>query len=564
MHEGYRGFRGGESLAQFLARHRGVSIRRINTTPLTVNQILAWADAHYKRTGKWPAERCGRITAVQNETWGAVCGALSKGVRGLPGGTTLALLLYERRNVPYRVSSIPGRPLTKKQILTWAKEHYQRTGVWPSGRTRPVHGVVGETWRALDSALRKGSRGLPGGESLLWLLRGVTGGKVRLRRPKLTYKQILVWADAHRRKEGHWPNQSSGPVADAPGESWGSIHGALAAGLRGLRSTFSLAQLLTKYRGAPYLHRNTGRLTLEQILSWADAHQARTGQWPKYGSGPIAGTENETWLSVHTALQFGRRGLRPGWSLVRLLAAKRGSPYREQKTTPLTIPQILKWADSHHERTGAYPFASSGAVNDAPGEHWRDISASLSGGHRSLPRGSSLARLLAKHRGVRNTKALPDLSTKQILAWADAYIERTGERPNIYSGPIPESDGESWMTVVSAMKAARRGMVRGVSLTQLLAGRGPQVKRDFPRSKLTPATITLWAKAHCRRTGDWPDKYAGRVTDAPDETWLRIDAALAKGQRDLDGGSSLAELLKGRRKPKPLSIVPRRHRLPLR
>ncbi len=561
MNKGTRGFRGGDSLVRFLARLRGVSIRRINKTPLTVKQILAWADAHHNRTGEWPTGDHGRITAARNETWQAVGSALRKGIRGLPGDTTLAFLLYERRNVPYPICSVPGRPLTKKQILTWAKEHHQRTGVWPSGRMGPVHGVADEAWRALDRALRKGSRGLPGGESLSWLLRGVSGGEPRLRRPKLTYKQILIWADAHRRKEGDWPNQKSGPVADAPGESWGSINTALAGGLRGLRSTLSLAQLLTKYRGVPYLHRNTGRLTLEQILSWADAHHARTGKWPKYGSGPIAGTEGETWLSVHTALQLGGRGLRPGWSLARLLAAKRGSPYKEHKTTPLTIPQILKWADAHHERTGAYPIGASGAVEDAPGEEWGEISAALSGAHRSLPGGSSLARLLAKHRGVRNRKALLDLSTKQILAWADAHLKRTGELPGQLSGPIPESNGETWMSVAGAMKAGRRGMKRGVSLTKLLAGRGPQVKRDLPRPKLTSATIALWAKAHCRRTGDWPDKYTGRVTDAPDETWLRIDAALAKGLRGLDGGSSLAELLKGRRKPKPLSTVKRRHRL---
>ncbi len=181
-----------------------------------------------------------------------------------------------------------------------------------------------------------------------------------------------------------------------------------------------------------------------------------------------------------------------------------------------------------------------------------------------MPGGSSLTRLLAKHRGVRNIKALTDLGMNQILAWAEAYLKRTGEIPGRFSGPIPESDGENWMSVADAMRLGTRGLKGGVSLARLLAGRGPQVIRDRSRPKLTYDKIVLWAKAHCRRTGNWPDQHAGRVTDAPDEAWWRINSALSKGQRGLAGGSSLAELLKGRRKPNPLSIVPRRQRLPLR
>jgi hypothetical protein len=34
----------------------------------------------------------------------------------------------------------------------------------------PVAGAPGETWRAIDEALRRGHRGLPGDSSLSWLL----------------------------------------------------------------------------------------------------------------------------------------------------------------------------------------------------------------------------------------------------------------------------------------------------------------------------------------------------------------------------------------------------------
>ena len=45
-----------------------------------------------------------------------------------------------------------------------------------------------------------------------------------------------------------------------------------------------------------------------QILAWADAHQARTGQWPMAESGPIPEAPDETWSKVNSALRNGTRG----------------------------------------------------------------------------------------------------------------------------------------------------------------------------------------------------------------------------------------------------------------
>jgi hypothetical protein len=64
---------------------------------------------------------------------------------------------------------------------------------------------------------------------------------------------------------------------------------------------------------------------------------------------------------------------------------------------PLTVEQILAWADAHHARTGRWPTAASGPVEGAPGEVWAYINTSLARGHRGLPWGSSLSRLLARH-----------------------------------------------------------------------------------------------------------------------------------------------------------------------
>jgi hypothetical protein len=57
-------------------------------------------------------------------------------------------------------------------------------------------------------------------------------------------KQIRAWAKAHRNRAGAWPGDRSGPIPEAPGETWKAVQMALVHGLRGLKGGSSLAQLL--------------------------------------------------------------------------------------------------------------------------------------------------------------------------------------------------------------------------------------------------------------------------------------------------------------------------------
>src|SRR5437879_2927338 len=70
---------------------------------------------------------------------------------------------------------------------------------------------------------------------------------------------------------------------------------------------------------------------------------------------------------------------------------------------PLSVDQVLEWADLYVEQHGAWPTIRSGAIPGA-GTSWNGISSALKIGYRGLPQGLSLARLLAEHRGVRNRK----------------------------------------------------------------------------------------------------------------------------------------------------------------
>jgi hypothetical protein len=71
--------------------------RRDRRPALTLEQILAWADAHLARTGKWPHRDSGLVLEAPGETWGRVHAALWQGCRGLPGGDSLAKLLDRHR-----------------------------------------------------------------------------------------------------------------------------------------------------------------------------------------------------------------------------------------------------------------------------------------------------------------------------------------------------------------------------------------------------------------------------------------------------------------------------------
>jgi hypothetical protein len=285
-------------------------------TPLTVEQILAWADAHHKRTGRWPTQHSGPIRGTKGENWHAVSAAMRIGCRGMPGGTTLRQLLVKCRGM----SATCVRPAhTMPQILAWVDHHHKLTGRWPDSNSGPVVGTQGETWRAIDRALQAGLRGLPGGSSLQKLLareRGVTR--------TLTVKQVLAWAEAHRRQTGQWPTVVSGTVAGHDGLIWRTIDAGLRRGYRGLPSGSSLSQLLGK---SPRIQspKKTTPLTVAQILVWAKRHRRLTGRWPTKNSGPVPGT-SEKWGTIAAHLRKGGRGLPGGSSLAQVLLAVRDSP----------------------------------------------------------------------------------------------------------------------------------------------------------------------------------------------------------------------------------------------
>ena len=235
----------GKATSKSPALDRSLTMLRL---PLSLSEILAWADHHRQVTGRWPSVKRSRIPGARGENWRSVDNALRYGLGGMSGGSSLALLLAQHRHVRNKINQ-PAR--TTARILAWADAHLRRTDAWPTEDSGPVLDVPEENWRALDKALKAGHRGLSGGDSLGRLLARRRGARNHTNIPRLSERKILAWADAHYRRPGRWPNHQSGPIQDAPAESWGAIESALQRGYRGLPGGSSLYRLLKERRPIP-------------------------------------------------------------------------------------------------------------------------------------------------------------------------------------------------------------------------------------------------------------------------------------------------------------------------
>jgi hypothetical protein len=438
---------------------------------LYIAEILAWADAHHARTGKWPIKSSGRIQdAPRVETWAAIDASLVQGCRGLRPKGSLARLLEKHRGVRNK-KHLPTP--TPTQIIIWAKKHRQRNGKWPTANSGPIHGTNGETWSGVDAALQTGIRGCMGGSSLAKLLESKLGVKNRMNLPPLSEAKIVAWADLHHQKTGDWPTINSGLVYGSRGETWCAIAIALAHGHRGLPGGSSLAKLLRTRRRVVRYKRGR-QLSTEIVLNWAKSHFQRTGRLPSAASGPVFGIPGETWGALQAALLNGYRGLPKGTTLAKFLAPlkreiARSGARNSAKLLPLTEARILAWADLHYQRTGDWPKVLSGAVVGSGGESWSAIQSALCVGLRGLPGGSSLAKLLATHREVTAHRRGRQLSVATILEWAEAHYRRTGDFPHSNSGSVHGNPGQTWGALQMSLLKGYRGLPSGTSLAKVLA-----------------------------------------------------------------------------------------------
>jgi hypothetical protein len=513
-------------------------LRQAAPRPLTEEMILALADQHMERTGEWPHVASGEVEGAPGEKWLNLNAALDQGLRSLPGGSSLAKLLYEKRGVRTWASA-PN--LTREDIRQWITEHFERTGEYPGKDSGIISGTNGETWLRVDAALKMGLRGLSGGSSLPQFLEVEFGVRNRLNLPDLSTEMIRAWITAHHAANGGYPKSSSGKIAGTNDETWVGVDAALRLGYRGLPGGSSLASFLQEHFGVKNIH-DLSDLKREQIKEWIQAHYLETGKYPAASSGAIAGTTGETWQGINLALWKGRRGFPGGSSLAQFIADEFGQRNRGN-LPPFTHEQIKQWVVKWHQRTGKYPKSNSGEIPGTEGETWAAVNDNLKSGSRGLPGGSSLPRFLEQEFGVRNRLNPPQLTVERIKELITAWKNRTGEFPSAQSGDIPDIEGITWRIVDKALRRGSHGLPGGSSLPQFLEEHfGKRNIRNLPQ--LTTEVIKGWIMEYRRKNGKDPVVLAGDIPGSDGETWQIVDRALTRGLRGLRGGSSLFKFIR--------------------
>ena len=141
---------------------------------------------------------------------------------------------------------------------------------------------------------------------------------------------------------------------------------------------------------------------------------------------------------------------------------------------------------------GSWPTASSGRVRATASERWRAIDEALRYGRRGLPGGSSLGLLLAAHRGLPPPTNRQPLTVEQILRWADAHRQRTGQWPSEASGSVP---------------------------------------RPLRRTGGSSTPLFVWGHVRCRQALAWPSPFRGEGRSQPHQFAApdhRADLALGR------------------------------------
>ena len=117
--------------------------------------------------GKWPSARSGAVLET-GTTWGTVDYLLRARHAGRAGRNYARPFPRQKRRG--RINHLDRPQLSIRLILCWADTYFELHGVWPKRGSGPVDGAEA-TWSGIDSALQRGSRGLPGGSSLVRLLK---------------------------------------------------------------------------------------------------------------------------------------------------------------------------------------------------------------------------------------------------------------------------------------------------------------------------------------------------------------------------------------------------------
>jgi hypothetical protein len=182
--KGGRGLPKGSSLAQFIEKKLGIRNRNIPPS-FTEDQILDWIGQYFVKYKKKPTKTSGIVEFAERNyrgtTWSEIDSSFKRGKRGLHI-SSLAQFIQKKLDIKRRTHP---PDLNLELILDWAQKYYSKYNIKPTAKNKVIEFAIndhqGETWLAVDAALRKGRRGLAGGSSLANLIHDKLGIKNHLK-----------------------------------------------------------------------------------------------------------------------------------------------------------------------------------------------------------------------------------------------------------------------------------------------------------------------------------------------------------------------------------------------
>jgi hypothetical protein len=312
MQEGLLG-----ALRSFSGQFGYADLRRLRESlgraaPVSLQQVHDAMQTFVLEQERWPDRHDGAIPTLEG-SWLAIDEALRVGVRGLPGGSSLAKERVALTGARRRQS------LTEENVKAAILAHHRATGAWPNDSTKGVIPGVGYTWSYVRAFIRNSGHGFHG---LVRELQGLSAEKTRLTLASVE-EAIAAFRTAH---DGRWPTCSTAgtvPILDSerPTLTWSTLDTLLAVGTSGLPKVgadgrqLSLARVVAGLRGVvPSSSPLTLTVVEEAMLEW----KRKEGTWPTAKTSGKAPIIDVTWKALNIYLQRGKRSLPGGLTLKRV------------------------------------------------------------------------------------------------------------------------------------------------------------------------------------------------------------------------------------------------------
>jgi len=312
---GGRGLPSGLSIEKVLFNELGIVGVRAGKN-LTEDLIIKLAKAHFISNDVYPNENSEWVLGGK-DSWAAISAALRDGLRGLPGGASLAQLLDK---AGLKTNSADRSYPSLKKMKKVAEEFRElNNGNLPSRESGAFPNYLDLTWGTIDAALKRGAV-IEGTDanSIADLWTKEFGYRNVNNLPDLSEDQILEWCDRFKERSGgqNFPSNNSESIEEMGTETFMTIDTALRVDRRSLKGYGSLANLLFEKRGKR-TNKNLPDLNMPQVIEWMTDWYNETGKWPTSTDGEIPNSGGEKWSNVNAVMHRGGRGL-PKTSLATL------------------------------------------------------------------------------------------------------------------------------------------------------------------------------------------------------------------------------------------------------